>query len=596
MDVPMSVLAQALVFLAATVVAVPIARRLGLGSVLGYLAAGVVIGPSGARLIPNVEQVLHFAELGVVLFLFIIGLELQPRRLWELRRSVFGLGGAQVAMTAAVLALVGLAAGLSASAAFVAGVGLSLSSTAFALQLLAEKNELTRDYGRAAFGILLFQDLAVIPILAILPMLSGSAGETGGSVGGAALKAAIALGLVFLGGRYVLRPVFRRLAAVRSQEVFTAAALLVVVGTALLVNTAGLSMALGAFLAGVLLAGSEYQHELEADIEPFKGLLLGLFFIAIGMSLRLGLVVQRPLVVIGFTLGLVAVKGLLLFALGKWVFKANEPAVSLAVSISQGGEFAFVLFSLAAGQGIVQRATADLMVLVVGLSMGVTPVLFAIYERWVRRALLPPVRRDFEVAPEDDAPVIIAGFGRVGQVVGRVLRAKKIPFTAMDINPEHIAFIQKFGNKVFFGDASRLELLRAARADKARIFVLAIDDVQASVRTAEAVLQHFPNLTIFARARNRQHAYQLLNLGIRNLMRETFAGSVEMTRDVLQELGMTFSEAHETMQRFREHDERLLLDTYKYSGDVKKLQALSQQSRQELEDLFSKDAQVRKSA
>jgi glutathione-regulated potassium-efflux system protein KefB len=410
------------------------------------------------------------------------------------------------------------------------------------------------------------------------------------------LKAAIALGVVLLGGRYVLRPVFRRLAAVRSQEVFTAAALLVAVGTALLVNTAGLSMALGAFLAGVLLAGSEYQHELEADIEPFKGLLLGLFFIAIGMSLRLGLVLQRPVMVIGFTLGLVAVKGLLLFALGRWVFKANEPAMSLALSISQGGEFAFLLFSLAAGQGIVQRATADLMVLVVGLSMGVTPVLFAIYERWVRRALLPPVRRDFEVAPEDDAPVIIAGFGRVGQVVGRVLRAKKIPFTAMDINPEHIAFIQKFGNKVFFGDASRLELLRAARADKARIFVLAIDDVQASVRTAEAVLQHFPNLTIFARARNRQHAYQLLNLGIRNLMRETFAGSVEMTRDVLQELGMTFSEAHETMQRFREHDERLLLDTYKYSGDIKKLQALSQQSRQELEDLFSKDAQVRKSA
>jgi glutathione-regulated potassium-efflux system ancillary protein KefC len=596
MGMRMSVLAQALIFLAATVVAVPISKRLGLGSVLGYLAAGVVIGPSGARLIPDVEHVLDLAELGVVLFLFLIGLELQPRRLWELRRSVFGLGGAQVGVTTLMFALLGLAFGLSAPAAFIAGVGLSLSSTAFALQLLAEKNELTREYGRASFGILLFQDLAVIPVLAILPMLGASGGEAGGSVGMAALKAFVAVGLVFVSGRYLLRPLFGRLAALRSQEVFTAAALLLVVGTALLVNAAGLSMALGAFLAGVLLAGSAYKHELEADIEPFKGLLLGLFFIAIGMSLRLGLLVERPLEVIGLVLGLVAVKALILFALGRWVFKANEPAMSLAVAISQGGEFAFVLFSLAARQGIMAAGTADLLVLVVGLSMGVTPVLFAVYTRWVRPALMPAVRRDFDVAPEEDTPVIIAGFGRVGQVVGRVLRAKRIPFTAMDINSEHIAFIQKFGNKVFFGDASRLDLLRAARADKARIFVLAIDDVQASVRTAETVLQHFPNLTIFARARNRQHAYQLLNMGIRQIMRETFVGSVEMTCDILQELGMTFSEAQQTMQRFREHDERLLLETHKHAADLEKLQALAQQSRQELEDLFSKDAQVRQSA
>lgn len=592
----MSVLAQGLVFLGATVVAVPISRRLGLGSVLGYLAAGVVIGPAGAALISDVENVLHFAELGVVLFLFVIGLELQPERLWELRRPVFGLGGAQVAITAALIALVALGIGLSPAAAFVAGVGLSLSSTAFALQLLAEKNELTREYGRASFGILLFQDLAVIPILAVLPMLGPSDGHAAGPMWLAALKAIVAVGSVFVGGRYVLRPVFMRLAALRSQEVFTAAALLVVVGTAVIVNAAGLSMALGAFLAGVLLAGSEYKHELEADIEPFKGLLLGLFFIAIGMSIQLKLVLERPVAIAGLVLGLVALKALVLFAIGRWKFKAAEPAASLAIAISQGGEFAFVLFSLAVGRNVMDRPTADLLVVVVGLSMAVTPILFAAYQRWIRAALLPATRRDFDVAPDEDTPVIIAGFGRVGQVVARVLRAKKIAFTAMDINPEHIAFVQKFGNKVFFGDASRLDLLRAARADKAQVLVLAIDDVQASLRTAETVLQNFPHLKLFARARNRQHAYQLLNMGIRNVMRETFAASVEMTRDVLQELGMTFSDAHEAMERFREHDERLLLQSYKHAADIEKLQAINVQSRRELEELFSQDAQVRRSA
>ncbi|HZA51426.1 MAG TPA: monovalent cation:proton antiporter-2 (CPA2) family protein, partial [Myxococcaceae bacterium] len=497
----MSVLAQGLVFLAATVVAVPISRRLGLGSILGYLAAGVVIGPFGLALIPDVENLLHFAELGVVLFLFVIGLELQPERLWQLRRPVFGMGGAQVAITGGLLALLGLAFGLSPSAAFVAGVGLSLSSTAFALQLLAEKNELTREYGQASFAVLLFQDLAVIPMLAILPMLGESDAAASGPIWLSTLKAVVAIGVVLVGGRYVLRPVFRRLAAVRSQEVFTAAALLVAVGTALIVNAAGLSAALGAFLAGVLLAGSEYKHELEADIEPFKGLLLGIFFIAVGMSIQLGFLVRQPLLVLGLVLGLVALKALVLFAIGSWKFRAAEPALSMAIAVSQGGEFAFVLFNLAVGRQIMDRATADMLVVVVGLSMAVTPLLFALYERWVRPALRRLPQRAFDVAPEEDARVIIAGFGRVGQVVARVLRAKRIPFTAMDINPEHIAFVQKFGNKVFFGDASRLDLLRAARADKARILVVAIDDVPASIQMVEVVRQNFPKLTVFARAR-----------------------------------------------------------------------------------------------
>ncbi len=593
----MSFLHQAVVFLAATVVAVPLFKRLGLGSVLGYLAAGMVIGPWGAKFITDVESILHFAEFGVVLLLFLIGLELQPSRLWELRRSVFGLGGAQVAASGLLLAAAGLALGLRPSTALVTGLGLSLSSTAFALQLLAEKNELTSDHGRASFGILLFQDLAVIPLLALLPFLGEPTAQAGATPGWVtALKVVAVLAGVVLGGRYVLRPVFRLVASLHSQELFTATALLVVVGTALLVSAVGLSMALGAFLAGVLLADSEYRHELEADIEPFKGLLLGLFFIAVGMSVNVGLIAERPAVVAGLVLGLVALKALVLYGLGRWSLKRNEPSLSLAIVISQGGEFAFVLFSLAVSFRVMDRALADLLVVVVSLSMATTPLLFAAYARWVRPRFQKKVQREFDVAPEEDAPVIIAGFGRVGQVVGRLMSARRIRFTAIDASPEHIDFMRKFGNKIYYGDASRLDLLRAARADKAKIFVLAIDDVEASLRTAETVLQHFPNLTIYARARNRQHTYRLLNLGIKHVMRETFLSSLEMTGDILEELGVRFSDRQAMLQRFREHDEALIQATYKHTGDVEKLTAMAAQARKELESLFEQDAQDKKSA
>ncbi|XXF78611.1 monovalent cation:proton antiporter-2 (CPA2) family protein [Myxococcaceae bacterium GXIMD 01537] len=591
----MSLLHQALVFLAAAVVCVPIFKRLGLGSVLGYLAAGLVIGPWGAGFISDVESILHFAEFGVVLLLFLIGLELRPARLWELRRAVFGLGGAQVAATGLLLALVGLLLGLRPSTALVAGLGLSLSSTAFALQLLGEKNELTSEHGHAAFGILLFQDLAVIPLLALLPFLGEAPGDAAGPAGWVAgLKVVGVLVGVVLGGRYVLRPVFRLVASLHSQELFTATALLLVVGTTLLVSAVGLSMALGAFLAGVLLADSEYRHELEADIEPFKGLLLGLFFIAVGMSVNVGLVTARPVLVAALVLGLVALKGLVLYGLGRFSLGRNEPALSLGVVISQGGEFAFVLFGLAVGFRVMDRALADLLVVVVSLSMATTPLLFAAYARGVRPRFGKRARREFDVAPEEDAPVIIAGFGRVGQVVGRLLRAKRVPFTAIDASPEHIDFMKRFGNKVYYGDASRLDLLRAARADKARIFVLAIDDVEASLRTAETVLQHFPHLTVFARARNRQHTYRLMKLGIVHIMRETFLSSLEMTGDILEELGVTFSDRTAVLERFRQHDEALLAATFKHHGDVDKLAELSAQARKELESLFEQDAREEK--
>jgi len=587
----MHFLQEAFIYLIATVIAVPVSKRLGLGSVLGYLVAGTVIGPWGVGLVSDVESVLHFAEFGVVLFLFLVGLELQPKRLWELRRSVFGLGGLQVAGTTVVLGLLGFFLfKQSAPAAVVAGFGLALSSTAFALQLLAEKNELVTEYGRASFGILLFQDLAVIPLLAALPFLGVATETSSGPMWLSALKVVGVLAGVVIGGRYLMRPIFKLVASTHSSEVFTATALLVVVGTSLLVSRVGLSMSLGAFLAGVLFADSDYRHELEADIEPFKGMLLGLFFIAVGMSVHIGLLVEQPLVVIGLTLGLVAAKAACLYALGRFAFKDREQAASLAVAISQGGEFAFVLYGMAVGYQIMDRRTSDLLILVVGLSMAVTPLLYAAYVRLLRPRLKAKIDREFDVAPDEATPVIVAGFGRVGQVVGRVLRAKGIPFTAMDISPEHIDFIKKFGGKVFYGDASRLDLLRAAKADQARIFVLAIDDVDASMRTAQAVKANFPHLTIFARARNRQHAYRLLDLGIQHVMRETFAGSVELTGDILQELGMDLSNANTVLARFRKHDEELLQRNYKFANDPKKLQELAASARAELAQIFAQDA------
>ncbi len=591
----MSWVEQALVFLAAAVVAVSLFKKLGLGSVLGYLCAGIAVGPYAGGFFTDVERILHVAELGVVLFLFVVGLELQPSRLWELRRAVFGLGSLQVVVTGLALTVIALFFGQPLSAALIAGIGLSLSSTAFALQLLAEKNELTRDFGRASFGILLFQDLAVIPLLAVLPMLGNGSSAVPSSNGWlTALKVLGALVAVGLGGRFVVRPLFRWVGSLHSQELFTATALLLVLGTALGVSKVGLSMALGAFLAGVLLADSEYRHELEADIEPFKGLLLGLFFIAVGMSVNLSLLAQKPLLVVGLVVGLTLIKGVVLFGIGKGSLRSTESALSMAVVISQGGEFAFVLFGVAAGFRAIERSISELLVVVVSLSMVVTPLLYTAYVRWIRPRLRRGIARAFDVAPEAEAPVIIAGFGRVGQVVARILRAKHIGFTAMDASPEHIDFVKKFGSKVFYGDASRLDLLRAARADKAKIFVLAIDDVEASMRTAETVKQHFPHLILFARARNRQHAYRLLNLGIENVMRETFLSSLEMTGDILRALGLTFSEARAALDRFREHDEQLLHATHHLSEDQQKLQQLAAEARKELEQLFEQDAASQK--
>jgi glutathione-regulated potassium-efflux system ancillary protein KefC/glutathione-regulated potassium-efflux system protein KefB len=579
---------QAVVFLAAAVVAVPLFTRLGVGAVLGYLAAGMVIGPWLLGFVSDVETILHFAELGVVLLLFVIGLELRPSRLWALRRPVFGLGTAQVVATALVLTGAGVAFGLPPTAAFMAGFSLSLSSTALVLQLLAEKNQLTTHHGRASFAVLLFQDLAALPLLAVFPLLGGGASADTDWTGAA--KAIAMLLAVIVIGRWLLRPYLRLAASARVHDIFIAATLLVPVGTAFLMAQVGLSMALGAFIAGVLLAESEFRHELEADIEPFKGLLLGLFFIAVGMSVDLGLVIERPLTLLGLTLGLIAIKAAVAYAIVRLARHPHATAVNMALYLSQGGEFAFILFGVAAGTGGLDKPLADMLTVVVSLSMAVTPLIVALNAKWLRigEAAEPP---PFDPIDPQDHRVIIAGFGRFGQMIARTLRMKKIPFTALEASFEQVDFVRKFGNRIYFGDASRLDLLRAARADLAEVFVLAIDDVEVSMKTAEIVRKHYPHLRIYARARNRAHAYRLMDLGVDKVMRETFLSSVELARDVLVGLGHSTAEADEAARIFRRHDEELLARQHAIYEDEARLIAAARAGADELERLFEQDAE-----
>ncbi len=587
-----SILFEIVLFLAAAVIIVPLSKRLGLGNVLGFLVAGVAIGPWGFKFVHDVDNIRHLSELGVVLLLFIIGLELQPSRLWALRRPVFLLGGAQVLGTGTLLLLAGLAFGLSFTAALIMGIVLSFSSTAFALQLLAERKQLTTHFGRTSFAVLLFQDLAAIPLLAVVPLLTHATSMHGSASIMAVLKAvAVIVGLI-VGGRFLLRPLLRFAASTVSQEILTAAALLIVMGTALLLQQVGLSMALGAFLAGVMLADSEYRHELEADIEPFKGLLLGLFFIGVGMSLDLGLIASKPLAIVGLTLGLMTVKSLVLWGIGRLSGQDHAAAVNLALTISQGGEFAFVLFGVAGGVGVMEKSLVDTLVVVVSLSLVATPLLIFLNDRVFHVGQKPTTPREFDRIETRENRVIIAGFGRFGQMVARTLTMRKISFTTLESSFEQVDFVRRFGGKVYFGDASRLELLRAAKADHAEVFVLAIDDVVASVKTAEIVRQHFPHLKIYARARNRPHVYRLMDLGITHIVRETFASSLEMADDVLQELGFSAPQAHATVTRFRAHDEAVLKKQYLVRHDEQQLIATAKQAAAQLEQLFEEDTSV----
>ena len=590
-------LLNALTFLTAAVVVVPLSRALGLGSIIGYLVAGIAIGPWGLGLIANVEAILHFAEFGVVLMLFLVGLELEPQRLWRLRLPILGHGTAQLLGCTAVLWLAGTAlvwhAGWAWPPVLVAAVGLSLSSTAIALQVLNERQLLATPAGQSSFAILLFQDLAAIPILALMPVLAAQGGP------GHALdlqtaawglgKAVLAIAGVMLGGRLLLRPLLRWIAASRTAEIFTAASLLLVAALAVVMQALGLSMALGAFLGGVLLADSEYRHELETDIEPFKGLLMGLFFIAVGMGIDVGTLLAHPVVLMGLVLGFMLLKGIVI-AFVLWRVDANTRQRRVAtLLLAQGGEFAFVVFQ-AASPELLPASTASLLTGAVAVSMLLSPVLLVWLERSesAREAAQRPRTAQPDFAQQ--APhVIICGFGRYGQIVARMLGAQDVGTVVLDHDPDTIANARDFGSEVFYGDARRLDLLKTAGAATATVIVVAVDDVQASLDIIDTVQAHFPQLKIAARARNVGHSYQLLDRGITMMEREMFDASLMTGRAVLQSLGWSDADAEHARQQFREANQRLLHATHPHYKDRAQLIAVAKAGRQQFMDQMARE-------
>lgn len=586
-----SLLQAAVVFLLAAVVVVPLAKRLQLGAVLGYLAAGVLIGPSLLGLIDDPQSVSHLSELGVVLLLFIIGLELSPRRLWVMRKSVFGAGLAQVLLTGLLIAGVAFWGFQQAlNTALVLGLGLALSSTAFGLQLLAERKELTSPHGRQAFAILLFQDIAAIPLIAVIPLLGAANAASAGGIE-PLFKVLGSIGLVIVGGRYLLRPVFRIVAKTQLQDVSTATALLVVIGTAWLMELAGISMALGAFLAGMLLADSEYRHELESQIEPFKGLLLGLFFISVGMSADIGLLMREPLLILGFTALLIALKLPLLWLVGRLIGGLERrSALRLGVVLAAGGEFAFVVFKIAHEQGLLEARLHDQLVLVITLSMALTPLLVLALMRLSKPQVVPQVVPEEYQDIDSDAPrVIISGMGRMGQIITRVLRAQRVPFVALDTAVEAIEFSRSLGSMpIFYGDPLRPEILRAAKVDQAEFFIIATDDPQTNLQTAELVHRLYPHIKIIARARNRQHVHRLLDLGVVPI-RETFHSGLEMSRQALLGLGLSEEQAEARIRRFQRHDEAVLEAQHQVHTDLSAVVQTAREARAELETLFDAD-------
>jgi monovalent cation:proton antiporter-2 (CPA2) family protein len=585
----MTLLEEVVIYLGATVLAVPLFSRLGLGSVIGYMGAGLIIGPGVLGLISDVENIFTFAEFGVVLLLFLIGLELQLPRLWALRRPILGLGGGQMVITGGLITGIALAFGLDLRSAIITGLVLGLSSTAVAIQMLTERNQLSTRFGRVAFSILLFQDIAAIPMLAIIPLLAQIESSSVQQLAPLAIVFAVGMVVVVVVcGHFLVNPFLKLIAATGLPELFTIAALFVVVGTATLMEVAGLSMALGAFLAGVLLADSQYRHALAADIEPFKGLFMGLFFLAIGMSVDLELLLSKTELVIGLTVGLMLVKGGVLFGLGKLARLRSGGLMRLTIILSQGGEFAFVLFLIARDAHVFAPGLSDVLIVVVTLSMTLTPVIFAAAEAIRERLPGERAQPEFDHIEAQHNRVIIAGFGRVGQMVARSLVARHIPFTALDISSRQIDIVRRFGNKIYYGDPQRLPVLRAAGADQAEVLMVAIDDVSTSIAVAGLAKQHFPNLTVIARARDRDHAYKLIQIGADRIVRETFAGSLEMTSHVLRGLGMSSVEAHETIQKFRQHDESLLYEQAHMDEDGA-IMARSREASAELANLFDKD-------
>lgn len=580
----MNTLDSAVVFLGAAVVAVPLFNRFRVGSIMGYLVAGAIIGPAVLNLVSDPDTILHFAELGVVLLLFLIGIELAPQKLWRLRSSILFTGGGQLLLSAALIGAVIYAFIGNTSIAVVIGLTLALSSTAFAVQLMQEHRMLKTPPGQQGFSILLMQDLAVIPLLLLVEALA----EKGGAQGPAWYLGVGAIVLVLVIGRFLLNPFLRLVSRYGSEETMTSAALLIVISTALGMQMAGLSMGMGAFVAGVLLANSRFRHQIESEIEPFKGLLLGLFFMAIGMNLDLELLTNEPLFIIGVAIALVAVKTTIIWALLRISGQQSRDALRIGLMLSQGGEFAFVVMTAALGNSLIEPALANQVTLIVGISMAITAPLIMLHSQFFATESAAPV---YDESPDHDEPeVIIAGFGRFGQISGRILSANGIAFTALDNDAKHIEFVEKFGNRVFYGDGSKLDLLQAAGIDHARVLLIALDDEEQALRVAELVRENYPDLRIVARAHNRFSVRLFRDLGVHTVIREMLAGSLEAADELLQAYGFTEYDAARMVDIFVRHDEESLANSLEMESDMDALIDHSLYSRDLLASLFKNDA------
>ena len=589
---------MAFIFLLAAVISVPIAKRLGLGSVLGYLLAGAAIGPFALGLVGHdVENIMHFAEFGVVMMLFLVGLELQPSLLWNMRIPILGLGGLQVVLTSSIFCGIGLLMGFAWQTSLAVGLILALSSTAIVLQSMNEKGLMPSEAGQSAFAVLLFQDIAVIPMLAILPLLAlQSAGDVAASHVGLsgwqqALLVLAVVGGIIIGGRILIRPLFRIIANTKLREIFTATALLLVIGIALLMELAGLSAALGTFLAGVVLADSEYRHELEAEIEPFKGLLLGLFFISVGASIDFALLMQMPEFILALVAILITVKFLVLIGLARIFKLQNDQQWTFTFALAQGGEFCFVLFSFASQNQILAESVSAPLVVVVALSMAFTPLLMIINERWVQPFFIHSEKKKqpADVIDDGETQVIIAGFGRFGQIVDRSLTLSGYSTTVLEHDAAQIEQLRKFGHKVFYGDASRQQLLHAAGADSAKLLVIAIDDHEKSKDIVCLCKKHYPHLKLFARAKGRIQAHEFNKLGVDVFVRETFHSALAMSELVMTELGKHPYMAHRAIRTFKKFDEQHVKDLLKVEEDTKDYVSVVQKNKAELEQVLQAD-------
>ncbi|WP_180056267.1 monovalent cation:proton antiporter-2 (CPA2) family protein [Acinetobacter sp. YH12227] len=588
----MSQLLQITIFLGASLLLVPLLKRFGIATVLGYLFTGILLGPDVFNIASDPEAIQELAEFGVILLMFLIGLELRPQRLWSMRSAIFGMGSLQVGITGIVLAVVSFFAlqqGIAASV--VIGFALALSSTAFVLQMLSEKQQLNTTYGQQSFSILLFQDMAAIPLIAVIPLLAGTESSHHGIAYFAAIVATFS-GL-FLFSRYLMRPFFRFVAKSGAHELITAVGLFIVLAVVGLMDVLGISTTLGAFLTGVLLADSEFRHELEASIAPFKGLLLGLFFMTVGMTTELSLFIDMPWLIIGGTLALLLIKMISLTAIARYLKNSWRNSLLLATCLAQGGEFAFVVLNVAKSENVIQQAILQPITLIVTLSMVLTPMLYWLMQSQILPRFSIKTVPEYDEIPDEHNPVIIAGFGRFGQIIARVAHLQHLSFTAIDSNLDKVDFVRNYGGHLYYGDATQPDILRAAGIEHAKIFVLAIDDIEDSMNVARHIRLNYPQLKLLVRARDRHQVHLLRDLGIEHIWRETYLSSLGMAYHMLCDLGVSEDDAYKSIELFRDYDDKLLAQQQQFYTDEQKIYETHRNALAELEHLFESDALAR---